>query len=385
MKIAIDISSLATQKRTGIENYIFNLCKNLAKVDKENKYILFGNSYGHYQSLREAVEEIGVENYQNMSARISRMPRTVLKLIWKYMHIPSAECLVGNIDIFHASTIMPPPLKKAKLVVTIHDLVPMKFKEFFTQEGAQYFRDYFKNTIPRSDAIIAVSNSTKNDILEYFNIPEDRIQVIPQAASDNYKQIQDGSAINKVKAMYGLDRDYILFVGTLEPRKNITNLIRAYNILPDYLKRDHLLVICGKKGWYYEEIFRTVKELKLEDKVIFTGYAPDEDIPLLMNEAEVFVYPSLYEGFGLPPLEAMACGTPVISSNVSSIPEVVGNAGILINPNDVEELSDAILRLLDSDELRAQLAEKGLKQAGKFSLRKTAEKTVEIYNKIGSH
>jgi len=383
MRITIDISPLTRQKRTGIENYIFNLCRNLPKVDKENEYVLFGNSYGHCQSLRTAVEEIGVENYQNMTAKISKVPRSVLRLTWKYAHAPSAERLVGNIDIFHASTIMP-PLKRAKLVVTIFDLAPIQFKEFFTKEAARYFTNYFKSIIPKADVVIAISNSTKNAVLEYFNIPEDRIQVTPLAANDNYKQISDSNIIRKAKVRYGINRNYILFVGTLEPRKNLRNLIKAYSILPDYLKRNYALVLCGKRGWYYEEIFRTVRELNLEGNVIFTEYVPDKDIPLLMNGAKVFVYPSFYEGFGLPPLEAMACGTPVISSNVSSIPEVVGDAGILVNPKDVEELSDAIQRVLSNDQLRAQLSEKGLKHAGKFSWRQTAEKTVEVYNKVES-
>ena len=216
--------------------------------------------------------------------------------------------------------------------------------------------------------------------LEHFS-DEEIVRLIAEQLRVGKKVIK--VAVDKVKARYKINRDYILFVGTLEPRKNITNIIRAYNMLPHHLKYNHLLVICGKKGWYYEEIFRTVEELNLEDNVIFTGYVPDKDVPLLMNGAKVFVYPSFYEGFGLPPLEAMACGTPVISSNVSSIPEVVGNAGILVNPNNVEELSDAIVRVVSNEELRAQLSEKGLRQANKFSWRATVEKTVEVYNRVG--
>ena len=383
MKVAIDISPLARQNRTGIENYIFNLCKNLPLVDKKNEYVLFANSYGHHQPLRAAAEEIGLRNHQNMSTRVSRLPGTILKFMWRYLHGPSAERLVGGIDIFHVSDRLGPPLKKAKLVVTIFDLTPMKFKGFFTEKAANYFTIYFKEIIPKAAVVIAISQCTKNDILEYFDIAEERVEVIPLAADANYKQVQDKIAVDKVKARYKINRDYILFVGTLEPRKNITNIIRAYNMLPHHLKYNHLLVICGKKGWYYEEIFRTVEELNLEDNVIFTGYVPDKDVPLLMNGAKVFVYPSFYEGFGLPPLEAMACGTPVISSNVSSIPEVVGNAGILVNPNNVEELSDAIVRVVSNEELRAQLSEKGLRQANKFSWRATVEKTVEVYNRVG--
>lgn len=387
MKIAIDISPLATPKRTGIENFSFNFCKNLSKVDKENEYFLFANSYGHFQSLKEAIEGIGIKESRNISTQISRVPSTILELMWKYIHIPSVEHLVHEkIDVFHIMGAINPPLRTAKLVATIYDLIPIKFPDFFDEKTRRRFNRYFNNVILKADAVIAISNSVKEDILEYFDIPGSKVEVVaPGFDSELYRQIQGKSMIDKIKAKYGIDKKYILFVGTLEERKNLERLIKAYAILPDYLKTDYLLMICGKKGWFFEEIFGAVKELKLEKKVIFTGYVPDEDLSFLMNGAEVFVYPSLYEGFGIPLLEAMACGTPVISSKVSSLPEVVGDAGILINPNNVEELSDAILRVLSNSELRAQLSEKGLRQASKFSWEKTAMKIVEIYNKVGSH
>lgn len=386
MKIAIDISPFATPKRTGIANSTFNFCKNLQKVDKENEYILFANSYRHFQFLREAIEGIGISKSRNISTQISRVPKTILELMWKYIHIPSVEHLVHEkIDIFHIMSVgaINPPLRTAKLVATIYDLIPIKFPDFI---GEKISKRFINNVISKADMVIAVSNSTKEDILEYFDIPGNKVEVVaPGFDSELYRQIQGKSMIDKIKAKYGIDRKYILFVGEIKPNKNLERLMKAYSILPNYLKSDCLLVICGKKGWFFEGVFRAVKELKLEEKVIFTGYIPDEDLPFLMNGAEVFVCPSLYEGFGLPPLEAMACGTPVISSKVSSLPEVIGDAGILINPNDVEGLSNAILRILSSNELRAQLSEKGLKQANKFSWEKTASQTVEIYNKVGSH
>ena len=387
MKIAIDISPFATPKRTGISNFTFNFCKNLPKIDKENEYILFTNSYGYFRSLKENIESIGIGKSPNISTQISRVPRTFLELMWKYIHIPSVEYLMHEkIDIFHITGVINPPLRSAKLIATIYDLISLKFPNFFEKKLIKHFNYYFKSVIPKSDVIITISNSTKEDILEYFNIPENKVEVVvPGFDNELYRQIQDKNMIDKVKAKYGIDKKYILFVGTLEPRKNLVKLIKAFSILPEYLKSDYLLVICGRKGWFFEEIFETVKELKLEEKVVFTGYIPDEDIPLLMNGAEIFVYPSLYEGFGLPPLEAMACGTPVISSKVSSLPEVIGDAGILINPNDVEELSNAILRVLINNELRAQLSEKGLKQASKFSWKRTTSKIVEVYNKVGFH
>jgi len=384
MKIVIDVSPLTRQKKTGIENYVFNLCKNLPLIDKKNEYILFANSYGHYQPLQKAIEEIGVKNYQNMSIKISRIPGSILNIMWKYVHIPSADILTRKeIDVFHVSNRINPPLKKAKIIVTIFDLTPLKYRKYFRKKSIQYFKYYFNEMISKADMFIAISNATKNDILSYDNINEDRVEVIPLAADSDYRKIEDNNKIKYIKQLYGLQGNYILFLGTLEPRKNIVNLIKSYNILPKDIKRDFLLVISGKKGWYYEEIFRTVRELGLEEKVVFTGYIPEEDKPALMNGAEVFVYPSFYEGFGLPPLEAMACGVPVISSNKSSIPEVIGNAGILINPDNVYELSNAIFQVLSNESLKSQLSEKSVIQAKKFSWEITARKTLEIYNKIG--
>ncbi len=384
MKIAIDISPLASQKRAGIENYILNLCRNLPLVDKENTYVLLASSYRHYQSLRLAIEEMGTMNHRNMSTKILRMPRTVLQLLWKYAHAPSAEWLGRPMDVFHGGDWGIPPLKRAKLVVTLFDLTPIKFKEYHPGKRIRHYINDLPQVLQQANKIITASQSSKEDILEYFSatIPEDKIRVIPLAANEQYRRINDRVLINRVKDFYGIDRRYILFVGTLEPRKNVTSLIEAYSILPDHLRQDHLLVICGKRGWYYEKVFKTVEELGLKGKVIITGYVTDKDVPLLMNGAEVFVYPSFYEGFGLPPLEAMACGTPVISSNVSSILEVVGDAGVLVNPRNVEELTNAIQEVLDNDQLRAQLSEKGLKRAGEFSWQETTRKTVGIYNEI---
>lgn len=384
MKIAIDISPLTRQKKTGIENYVFNLCKNLPLIDKKNEYILFANSYGHYQQLQKAVEEIGVSNYQNMSMKVSKVPGSVLKLMWKYLSVPSSEQMIGNIDIFHATDRLDMPLKKSKLVVTIFDMIPLIFKEFLTKDAARYFKDYFDRVIPMADMIISISYCTKTDILKYFDIPEEKVKVIPLAASVNYKRIQEKGLIEKVKNRYGINKKYLLYVGVLDPRKNLINLIKAYNDLPVHTKRDYQLLLCGKKSWYYEEIIRTVRELHLEEKVIFTGYIPEKNMSILLNAAEIFVYPSFYEGFGLPPLEAMACGTPVITSNTSSIPEVVGDAGILVNPDNVAELSDAIFKVLSDESLKIQLSEKSVIQAKKFSWEMTARKTVEVYNQIGN-
>lgn len=386
MKIAINVTPLNVTKRTGIQNYFFNLCKNLPLVDQKNEYIFFAHSYRHYKSLKLTIEEFGINNFKNTSARISRIPVPILSLMWKNINILSDKYFIRGADIFHTSEKLNPPLKNAKLIMTIFDITPIKFKAYHKENKIKSYMNDLLQVLQKTDMVIAISQCTKNDILEYFEnvIIEDKIRVVPLAADKQYRQMYDENLINEIKISYKIYKPYILFVGTLEPRKNIINLIRAYNILPTSLKRNYQLVICGKKGWYYEEIFRTVSELNLEGNVIFTGYVPDKDIPLLMSGAEIFVYPTFYEGFGLPPLEAMSCGTPVISSNVSSIPEVVGDAGILINPNDTEELSNAIMRILNDENLKRQLISRGLQQAKKFSWEKTAKETLDVYNKIST-
>jgi glycosyltransferase involved in cell wall biosynthesis len=230
-----------------------------------------------------------------------------------------------------------------------------------------------------ADAVIAVSECTKRDAIRFYRIPEEKITVIYEGVNPRFRPASP-EAIAAVRARYGLPERFILYVGTIEPRKNLTTLLEAFHhLLATY---DLRLVIVGKKGWLYERFFRRLRELGLENRVLFTGYVPDEDLPAIYSAADLFVFPSLYEGFGLPVLEAMACGTPVICSNTSSLPEVAGDAALLVDPTDARALTGAMEQVLTNERLWATLRAKGMERARGFTWEKAAYRTWEVYQQV---
>jgi glycosyltransferase involved in cell wall biosynthesis len=233
-------------------------------------------------------------------------------------------------------------------------------------------------TLKNVDMIITVSKSTKKDVIKCLKFPEEKIKVIYNGVDERFKPLKN---YNDVLHKYNINPPYILYIGTLEPRKNIPALIKAFYKLKKRGIR-HKLVIVGKKGWKYKQIFRVVEDLNLRRDVVFTGYVSYNDLPKFYSAADLFVYPSLYEGFGLPPLEAMACGCPVITSNVSSLPEVVGDAGFIVDPSDIGGLSRTIKELLANDSLRENVIRKGLKRIKEFSWEKTAKESLKVYKEV---
>jgi len=240
-----------------------------------------------------------------------------------------------------------------------------------------------ERTCRRADMIVTVSEYSKKEIIKYLKINPQKIQVIPCGVDlERYTGTCEEKDIVQARQTYKIPEEYFLYVGTLEPRKNIERLIEAYAQLVKCLEEAPALVIGGKKGWMYDQIFLLVKEYGIESRVFFTGYLDDAAVPLLMKGAVAFLFPSLYEGFGMPPLEAMACGVPVISSNAASLPEVVGDAGILIDPYNVKELSEAMERVLKDGEMRNMMRRKGLLQVQNYTWEKSAEKLKNLYHKM---
>ncbi|HUV05756.1 MAG TPA: glycosyltransferase family 1 protein, partial [Armatimonadota bacterium] len=239
-----------------------------------------------------------------------------------------------------------------------------------------------RRAVKKADAIIAISESTKRDIVELLGAPEHKIYTTLLGVDPPYRPVSDERK-ERVAREHGLGHSTILYLGTLEPRKNIPALLAAFSqARKSSPAKDCTLVLAGGKGWFFNQTFKLVEDLGLKESVRFTGYVPAEDLPALYSAATVFVYPSLHEGFGLPPLEAMACGTPVITSNASSLPEVVGDAGIMVDPYNVEELAGAILRVLCDPDLRQEMSAKGLERAKKFSWEETARQTLKVYERV---
>lgn len=370
MRIGIDATPILKQ-RVGVGNYVFNLIKNLSLIDHENQYVMF---YCHHSDVKEKILKVENPNFEN---RFIRFPTKIMKLLWATVRLPKVDWMVGGVDLYHSSAFYLNALSRGKSLLTIHDLNFLALRKLTLWSGRWHYAFKIKGYAQKVDAIIADSQSTKNEIIKYLKIPEEKIHVIYLGCSQAFQPFPESEKKQKMMEKYSIKGDFILYVGTLEPRKNLKGLIQAY--AQSRAKDDFLLVLAGGKGWKYKHIFRLVKQLKLEDRVIFTGYMPDSDLPALYNSASVFVYPSFYEGFGLPPLEAMACGLPVIVSHTTSLPEVVGDAGVYVDPFDVEQISVSIDTVLSDTKLYQTLRQKGLKRAKLFSWEKTARETMKVY------
>lgn len=354
MKIAIDIQT-TLGKRSGFGFYVKNLVENLKKIDPNDQYSLIMPHGEHDFSMPQ-------------------------RFIWDQFRFPKIA-RKAQVDILHQPCFSVPILYRGKKIVTVHDIIPLKFPGNLPLASRLFYSKWMTYSYKFSDAIIADSECTKADIVKYLKISPQKIRVIHLAVAENFKPASSKSKVEQIKNKYHTGEKYFLHVGTIEPRKNLPFLVEAYfDAVKSGIKEN--LVIVGKRGWYYDKLFRSIHNLHLEQKVIFAGYVDDEDIPFLYCGATAFVFPSIYEGFGLPPLEAMACGTPVICSNTSSLPEVIGDAGILISPNNKPAWSKQMFEISRNKKLAQNLKIMGLKQAKKFSWEKTARETIEVYKDV---
>jgi len=382
MTIGIDIRMLARGTRTGVEEYIVNLLENMLSLDKNIKFKLFYNGYKKVELDYDWLKLPNVELKQY------RIPNRFLDTSLYFFNYPKIDKLLKGVDIFFSPHIFLSSVsKKCKTVTTFHDLSFEKYPEFYSaSKNYWHFSMNPKRQACEADKMIAVSESTKDDLVKIYGINSDKIKVIYSGVSLDSGIWNSESGILKVRKKYNLPEKYILYLGTLEPRKNIIGLIKAFEKLKtspgpslsggefEKLK----LVIAGSKGWLYKDIFKIVENSPAKNDIIFTGFIDDKDKAILYNQAELFVYPSFYEGFGFPPLEAMACGTPVITSNFSSLPEAVENAAITINPYNLDELYKAMKMVLNDDKLKNILIKKGLEQTKKFSWQKCARETLDF-------
>lgn len=366
MRIGID-ARLVYYSRAGIGQYIVGLVEGLSKTDNENEYVLLQSRKDHSVLTDQA-------NFSRKSLWTPSHHRL------EQLALPF-EITPLRLDILHSPDFIPPFRRDYKSVITVHDVAFILYPHFLTQESARYYGQ-IDRAVRHADHIIADSASTKQDIINFLGVPESKITVIYAAASSRYRPIEDEHSLAEVRERYGLDRPFMLFVSTIEPRKNLPTLLRAYRQLLDHYKLEVTLVVVGQRGWFCGEVFAVAETLNLNDEVLFLGHVPTDDLVLLYNAARVHVHPSFYEGFGLPPLEAMTCGTPTIAANVSSLPEVVGDAGLLVDPEDVEAWTVAMWRVLTDDSLHSELTEKGLKRAQLFSWEKAAGEFLRLYERL---
>ena len=370
MHIAIDAHSVGAQL-AGNESYAINLIESLAQIDSVNRYTL-------YVTKREAVDRFN-GRWPNFSVRLT-LPHTPL------VRIPltlSAELRRNPVDVLHVQ-FTAPPFAPCPVVVSIHDLsfehLPLTFK----RRSRMQLRLTVRQSARKAARILTLSESVRQDIIDTYGIAPERVTTIPIAAPAHLRPVTDEEEIRRVRLTYKIAGDYILSVGSIQPRKNLTRLVAAYARLRRKRAEAKLpkLVIVGKQAWLYDETLRAIEESGIGDLTVLTGYVPDADLSALYSGAVCFVYPSYFEGFGLPPLEAMQCGAPVIAGNRTSLPEVVGEAGLLVDPFDEAAIASAIACLIDDSDLRAELRVKGLKRARMFDWHETARRTLSVYRQI---
>lgn len=370
MRVAIDAHMVGRQE-TGNETYIFNLVQALTRLDAENWYALYTTAP---QNLRTRLQLPA--NFQVIAIRPA----------WPILRIPFAMPYTAwrqAADMLHV-TYNAPPLCPCPTVVTVHDISFRLYPEWFSPRDRIILSTLVPLSIRRAARVLTISEHSKRDLVREYGIAPDKIVVTPLAAAEHYRPQQDPAHLAAIREQYGLAERFVLAVGNLQPRKNLHRLLEAYRRLA---AQDELpqLAIVGKSHWQGSHIVQLVADYGLENRVKFTGYVPETDLPRLYNAALCLVFPSLYEGFGLPVLEAMACGTPVLASSASAVSEVAQDAAIVFDPRNVDEIAQALHDVLNDESLRQRLSRKGQERARLFSWERTARLTLDTYREILSH
>lgn len=376
MIIGIDLRVLARGTRSGIEEYTINLLSRLLSLDKNVQFKLFCNAFNQVKLDYDWL------NLPNVELKKFHWPnRFVFDPAAKFLRLPKIDKLLGGCDIFFAPHFLLSPVSNhCKKVITFHDLSFEYFPEFFSWRK----RFWHASLSPRqraleADKIIAVSESTKEDLVDLYGVPEEKIRVIYSGVGEEFRQLSK-EACQAVARKYNLPASFILYFGTLEPRKNLVGLIKAYEIFcanPVATGLAPALVLAGSRGWFYDEIFRAAKKSPYANDIKFIGFVEPQDKPQLFNLASLFVYPSFFEGFGFPPLEAMACGVPTITSHTSSFPEVVADSALMLDPYNYDEIAWAMREVWQDDNLKNKLIASGLERVKNFSWDKCARETLD--------
>ncbi len=368
MFVGIDYTA-AVRQGGGIGRYTRHLIRTLARVDRDNRYIL-------YSAGRDP------DGYQwPANFRLRSLPLTDrhLAIIWQRLRLPiPVELITGRVDILHSPDFVLPCVWRAKKVLTVHDLSFMRYPECSSPALLDYLMRSVPPSVSRADLVLADSENTRQDVIDLLNVAPDRVCVVYAGVEERFLVDSEEDDRDDVLGRYGIDRPYILGLGTLQPRKNFARLIQAYARLRER-GIDQCLVIGGAPGWLYQDIYDTIDALHLQGQVIMAGFVRDADLPALYRHADVFAFPSLYEGFGIPVLEAMACGTPVVTADTSSLPEVAGDAALMVSPFDVEALADAIWRLVDDSDLREGMVRRGYCRAARFTWETAAHSLLDVY------
>ncbi len=369
MHIAIDAHSVGAQLG-GNETYAVNLIEALAEIDQSNRYTL-------YVTKQSAVDRF-TDRWPNFQVKRT-LPHTPL------IRIPltlSIELRKNHVDVLHVQYTAPPRTPCA-LVATIHDLSFEHLPETFNRRSRAQLRLTVRRTAQKAAQILTLSAFSRDDIIETYAVDPERVRVTPPAAPASFAPVTAETELRRIRASYGIDRDYILALGSIQPRKNLVRLINAYSSLSRVRPKHELpqLVLAGKRGWLESATIQAAEQSEARRDILFIGYVSDSDLPALYSGAMCFVYPSYFEGFGLPVLEAMQCGTPVIAGNRTSLPEAAGDAGVLFDPFDESAIAGALMKVIENPNYRAELRVKGLERVAAFNWLTTAKMTLEAYER----
>lgn len=376
VKVALNaqlLSASASYRSAGIRRVIHHLLAELPGLAGAEQFHVFAPDAPANRRLLSA---------PHVTAHLNGLPmeRPVARIAWEQMVLP-VELLRTRADLLHALGFVSPFAWRGPTIVTTYDLSFMRFPHLFNRGNRYYLRNFCPPSLRRADRVITISEHARQDVIELCGVRPERVKAILLAADERFRPASS-DAVAEFRERHNLPDRFVLYLGTLEPRKNVELLVRAYATLRQQGSTDHLLVLAGARGWRYDPIFELVRQLGLESFVRFPGFVKDDEQALWYSGATVFAFPSLYEGFGLPLLEAMACGTPVVASRASSLPEVVGDAGLLVDPASSDELSAALRRILEDSSYRATLASAGLARAQTFSWRRTAAETIQVYRDV---
>jgi glycosyltransferase involved in cell wall biosynthesis len=368
MRVGIDGRELQKNRMTGIGRYLLNFLSYALSIKPEWEFIIFGNQNTNISLENPNLRKISIPEY--------------ITLWWDQVQLPY-HLEKKKIDLLFSPYYKAPIYSPCKVIITIHDLIPLmsSFQQKSNPSLKRVVLKHWGKIIARkAQAIITVSENSKKDIVKMLKVPDGKIEVAPNSVEDRYQPVSDFKALERIKKKYEITKEYIFNLGNLKPHKNISGLLKAYSQLSSNLKDKYQLVIVGKKERYFNALANLAKELQLD--TLFIDYVQDPDLPALLSSAEFLVFPSFYEGFGIPVLEAMACGCPVVSSNTSSMPEVLGDAALFFNPYHVEEMSLAIRKMLEDENLRNKFRQKGLERVRLFTLEKAAKKILDVFESV---
>lgn len=367
MRIAINCRSFLLKGYTGIGRYAHNLVKSLAEIDHENEYLLYAPK--KLLDLKRRLPKINAKNFYSKYDCFNQGATKILK----------------NIDIYHSPSPDFLPNVNARIIVTVHDLIYKVYPQGHTDETIEKTEEHFQQLITKADKIICCSQNTMNDLKRFFPVQENKACVIYQGVDKHVFRVlnkDEQEAADKILVERGIQFPFILFIGTIEPRKNLSNLIKAFYILKKEEAFDGKLVIAGMQGWMQENIAKVVDDYDLKKDVLFLGYLSDFELCVLYNKAQVFAFPSFYEGFGFPILEAFCCGAAVVTSKTSSCGEVAQDAALQVDPHNAMDIADHMRKIIQDKKFADELKKKALTRAQDFSFEKTAQETLEIYKEV---